>query len=301
MNNKQKMSSFNQRGFTLIELMIALVLGSLVVLAATILLLSGQRGMRLQQGAAEIQNNANFALNQITQDVRMANLGTSSATLNNSTKNGGVVFGLDNLTNSSGMNVNWVTKANTSESNVNVLNDQLTIQYKPVNVGEFDCEGNEITSAEIAAGDYVIQRYFIRSDDNPNVGETKATALSLACDAGRVNATGVTGLGGNGQIIMKRVDFFHVLLVTENTAGFQDMPIADYLQLANNPPRILGVKIGLLARSTNAVARDAAITKSNFKVYDKDITLKDTNSASNNLREVITQTIAMRNALGARQ
>jgi type IV pilus assembly protein PilW len=57
----------SQEGFTLVELMIALALGLIVVAAATLLFLTGLRSSSMQQGVSDLQDNANFGLNYITQ------------------------------------------------------------------------------------------------------------------------------------------------------------------------------------------------------------------------------------------
>lgn len=291
---------YSQQGLTLIELMVSLALSLIIVAAATMLFIAGQKSFALQQGAADIQDNANFALNYMTKDIRMVNLNNTTASMTSTLANGGIVFSNTNLAGVV-LGTTPVTKSQVSStSNVNMNSDQLVIQYLPVQTGGFDCEGNEITSTST----YVVQRYFVRQDTNTNSGETSATALALACDAGRATSAGViSNFGDSGQIIMKRVDYFHVLLVVENSAGnFRDMTIADY---TTNAPtaRILGVKIGILARSNQSVGADSNINLSKtFKVLNQDVTLNSTvqNTKTKNLRQVIIQTVAIRNALGDR-
>jgi len=183
-------------------------------------------------------------------------------------------------------------------SNVAVGSDQLTIQYLPQQTGGFDCEGTQITSTSV----YVVQRYFVRQDTNVNTNETAATALALVCAAGRSN--NMTAFNDKtGQIIMKRVDYFHILLSVQNSAGnIRDMTIAQYVASAPDA-RILGVKLGLLTRSNQSVGNDPNINLSKtFKVLNQSVTLNSTIQAAQikNLRQVITQTVAVRNALGAR-
>ena len=61
-----------QEGFTLTELMIALVLGLLVVLAATTMLLSTRSTYRTQDESTRMQESARFALELVNRVVRMA-------------------------------------------------------------------------------------------------------------------------------------------------------------------------------------------------------------------------------------
>lgn len=59
-------------GFTLIEMLIALVLGSLVVLGLFDFLSSQQRVYMVQEQVADMQQNARAALDILTREIRMA-------------------------------------------------------------------------------------------------------------------------------------------------------------------------------------------------------------------------------------
>lgn len=289
-----------QRGFTLIELIISLAIGLIVVAAAIMLFISSQKSIALQQGASDIQDNSNFALNSIAKDIRLANLGNSSASMTSSTVGGGIVLNKVNLSVATTVDDKYLSKSKIDKtSNTDINSDQLVIQYLPLAAGRFDCEGNEITSTS----QYVIQRYFVRKDDNFTTNETADTALALACDAGRYSGNTATNFGDNGQIVMKRVDYFHVLLVAEDSTGsFRNIAIDDYMALATKP-RIIGVKIGVLARSSQSVGTESNIDNSkSFNILGQKVSLNKTiqNAEIKNLREVIAQSVAIRNALGAR-
>ena len=247
------MTHFVQKGFTLIELLVSLVLGLLIIAAGTILFITGQRSYSVQQGAAEIQNNANFGLNLIAKNIRHTNLDATVSKINDRTHLGGIVFSssvnpytdtvnggtkLSNLpssipsasapltlmSRSNGQQVATVANHWKGESNVvdasteaELKSDQLVIQYRPVLTGGFDCEGNEITTTD----KMVIERYFLRVDSNAAPNEPNK-ALALACDAGRfsvVNPTAFENYGDAGQIIMQRVDYFRVLLGIEEMSS----------------------------------------------------------------------------------
>ena len=66
---KRKMS-----GYTLVELMVALVLGLIVVLVAVQMLLAGQRSVAFQNAVLNVQDNANIGLNYIVTDLKHTNL-----------------------------------------------------------------------------------------------------------------------------------------------------------------------------------------------------------------------------------
>lgn len=259
------MYSSHNKGFTLIELMIALALGLIVVAAGTALFLSAQKSYTSQQAVAQIQDNANFGLNYISKGLRRG------------TANSGVIFN----NNSTG------TSSATTGSNVNVKSDQLTIMYTPTDDqfksgAIFDCEGTQIIN-----GSTVYERYFVRSGGG------------LACKAAR---SGDSALAGDGALIIPTVDYFHVLLVTRSSTSnnqyvFQDTSIDRY----NGGVVVVGFKLGMIVRSEQPVSGDSFVDDSRtITVLDKDVQLKDDvkNASQRFLREVIIQAVAFRNGVG---
>lgn len=176
------------RGFTLVELMIALVLGLLISAAALQIFYTSSVNSRRQEASSQIQDNAIFGFSQMQQHLRRTNYGAKSTSahdeffMNHLTPQGGVV-----LTAPSGVvtvtdpptPVSWLqgnlsglvldgeaissdllsSSASTrSSSNLSIgASDQLTIQYQSGLDGLFDCEGSRIPKDF-----YVIERYFVR-------------------------------------------------------------------------------------------------------------------------------------------
>lgn len=234
--------SHSLAGFTLVELLVSIVLGLLLVAAATQLFTGGLIMARLQQANAETQDNGLFGLEYITRDIRLANFdNVTNPALSDTTLWGGIVFtaktaastasSLENLpsnlnnattflpsgllSHSFAANEGVSTGANEWQglSNVSQKSDQLTIQFVAP-TAMTNCEG-----VAVPANDLVVQRYFIRAN-GAATGIANITSLGLACDANTPTVgTGVSrpaiinGLGDAGQIIMPTVDHFHVLLV----------------------------------------------------------------------------------------
>lgn len=335
------MSQLKQQGFTLIELMIALALGLVIVAAAITLFIAGQRSYSVQQGMSENQNNANFGLNMITKDVRHANLDGSRMGLSDRSILGGIVLTskknpyIDTtnanaeianlpitipaaqapevlLSRSNAQTASTVANQWSGATNVNLSaggalqSDQLVIQYRPIDIGGFDCEGNEITTRD----QFVIQRYFLREDTNAASTEPNK-ALSLACDAGRFNVSGATGFvnyGDAGQIIMQRVDHFRVLLGIEQGTGTtlkrRFVDVKTYFDYPSNAtvtrPKIFAVQLGVLSRSLQSVGDDGVIkADQEFQILDQKVKVKTpTGTPPKYVRQVVTQTVALRNAVG---
>lgn len=365
----------HQAGFTLIELMVSLALGLVIAAAATTLFLTGQKSFVLQAGVTEVQDNANFGLNYIVKDIRLANLNIARAEVNDETSYGGIVLtssanattdptttpatplsnlfrtitgasaGANLLSRSHGMTAG-TAPAWTGASNVRLVNganinsDQLTIQYIPQYVrddrgteptnddvwdGGYDCEGRLLRfPVEDPGGNrpfgrqMVVQRYFLRADTN--MGNEQGQPLALACEAGfyALTQTGVTRVeggapdqvlntatfgSGSGQIIMRRVDHFRILLGVQNDTAYRYMSINEYMAItAGNRPRILSVQLGALVRSAQPVGNDAIISPDqSFQVLDQTVQMRT--SAANSpkyVRQVVSQTIALRNTFGER-
>lgn len=340
-------NKYGQAGFTLIELMISIVLGLIVVAAAIQLFITGQASLNMQRAMAEIQDNGNFAVGFITTDIRKANLDAVEAVINDSSLYSGVLLTgvvsyptlteaqkktitanlpanltADNVPRelmtrgagqSAGSGDKWTGASNANgtagDSSAVSQSDQLVIQYKAHEVNTADCEGNSISQTDIDEGTYIVQRYFLRAD-----GST-STNLALACDAGRYKTsvatlpTEITGYGDAGQILMRRVDHFHVLFgIKENASDeYRYVSVKDYmgtgatdLTLGGAPrPRIMSVQIGVLVRGTDSVKDSFVLNTNEYQVLDQKVRLNDNVvSGSKYLRQVVSQTIALRNGYG---
>lgn len=313
------------KGLTLIELMVSLVIGLIIIAAAFQLFLTGSINYNLQKNLAELQDNGNFGLNYLVKDIKLANLDADLAIINDRNQYSGIVLTSSKsyaslaeedkkvqsanlplyLTNSS-VELSQLTKAKVGPSNVNIASDQLVIQYKAFDPQGFDCEGNAITQDEINEGLFIVQRYFLRTDG-------KNTDLALACDAGRYKTLvptdnlpgGINGLGGNGQIVMRRVDYFHVLLGVKqnNSDEFSYMTIDQYMGSTNSlvkdaapRARIMSIQLGALVRGFDSVAGNE-VMPTEFRVLNQNIEL-DGSLTEKYVRDVVSQTVALRNGYG---
>ena len=324
-------------GFTLVELMIAIVLGLLVVAAATDLFLGGLVGLRLQQGGADAQDNGLFGLDYVAKDIRLTNYGNlQNLIMNDKTTGGGIVLTADTAPGVSVANLTGVrmsssatdyvpsgllsrgpggttsTTANEWQGLTKVLtpsgtkSDQLTFQYVAPIVTT-DCQGGAA-----AAGVTIVERLFLRVDAND------ANSLVLACNAGRVTPGAIPVLSGmgtvapdkkEGAVIMSHVEHFHVLLsvikpvtpaTTPPTYTYTNYNISDYMAIVGAKPQIQAVQIGVLVRSSENTSSAAINPTQTFKVLDQNVTVAATDVKSNHyVRRVYTTTIALRNGFGS--
>lgn len=313
---KVSMSRSSETGFTLIELMISIVLGLLLVAATSQLFISGVVSSRLQQGGADVQDNGLFGLDYLAKDVRLANYGNSTANLilNEQTPWGGVVLTTTNLSvtpaiaapllSHSGGDTTGAGNQWTGVSGVNQKSDQLTIQFQAP-FAMSNCEGQAVL-----ASDLIVERYFLRQDAS---GAT--TDLVLACDAntpsvGAANKqpVSVTGLGDAGQVILNRVDQFHVLLGARDTSGNMgyytirqyNAKAAAARLAAAVPPQIVSIQVAALVRSADNTNSTSINLLKKYPILDQSVTLNTVAAPNSNryIRQVYATTVALRNGLG---
>lgn len=230
-------SKNNQAGYTLIELMIALVLGLLISAAAFQVFYTSQRTSTTQKSASEVQDSAIFGLQLLERHLKLVNLGAASPIMNGTTSKGGIVL---TTTNTSLTNQDLFTKQDATADTTTGKSDQLTIQFvAPQNM--LDCQGSVV-----AVGTMVQQRYFIK-DNN------------LVCAA-------QAKINGNGEILIPNVDHFKVLLMTDK--GYKK--INDY----DGTTPIRGIKLGLILSGTTPTIQ--AQGNSDLKVFGEDVNLNKT-------------------------
>lgn len=260
-----------QSGFTLIELMIAMVLGLIIVAAGTAVFLNAQRSMGVQIGVGEVQQNANFGLSQLTHDLRHANLNVpTEQRVNNKDTGSGIIFNLNNLpARLSGTDVNLLSKQAKDEDVTQSKSDQITIQFMPqyrveetldkssdeqasqagsivTKSGIYNCEGNEIKfeikrtnnedTQSSALKPIIVQRYFLQALPQTTVEIQKNTdkRYALYCDYGYYSNddTQIQGLGENAQVLMRDIDAFRIQLgVQAPNKSLSYMSIDQYIKL----------------------------------------------------------------------
>lgn len=312
----------HQSGFTLIELMISMILGLIITAAAIQLYITAQKNMAIQQGAANLQNSASFGLEYMLRNIRLANLNSGKPIMDPSILHGGIVLNKANLSTNPTFQItgastsnNLMTAGSIGPSNLQgEKSDQLVIQYRNTINNKYNCEG-----VEIASNVYVVERYFLRTDSQVN--NDPNTALALACKAtsySNDNDLKLDNLNGNGEIIIPRVDHLHVLLgVARDTIDATKSPavtgqdgvldrfgyisIPNYLALVNKP-QIVSIQLGMLVRSPDSVGSNSAVDPNkSYQIFDINKPLIADNKNNLYMRQVVTQTIALRNGFGIQE
>lgn len=278
---KQQVIQKNQHGFTLIELMIAIVLGLLVVAAALAIFLSGQRSLNTQTGMSELQQNSIFGLSQLTHDLRHTNLNTTTTQqITKTMAGGGVIF---SATNSAGINDKYVTKVNETATNMNVSSDQLTIQFQPTSTGMVNCEGTELLNNTTPT----IQRYYLEETVQGS------GVFDLKCDAGGSN--GAT-LGNGAHTLIQNVEAFKVRFGVKTATGLQYKTFNDL----TDTDKIISLEVGVLARSSNSVGAGSGTNAAKeFNLAGQTVQVSNaTQDGGRFIRESFNQVVALRNGEG---
>ncbi|MDO4896159.1 MAG: prepilin-type N-terminal cleavage/methylation domain-containing protein [Moraxella sp.] len=284
-----------QKGFTLIELMIAITLGLLVSAAALMIFLNSQRSLAIQGGMGEIDQNTIFGLNRLTRDLRHINLDTNTAHISIGGINSGIIF---DVSQSPAVTIpaTAVSLANANAGLYDTQSDQLTIQYTTRN-DTTDCEGNA-TPADTR----VVQRYYV--DALPaNQQSGSDVRYGLYCDA----IWNGSAINANQTVIIPDVEIFKVSLLTRNfnntvadrtddTLRYQTL--GEYIA-GSTGNTVISLEVGVVMRSSNSVHADRNIDLTRpFNIAGHEVKLTNTTGSARFLRMPINQVVAIRNAQG---
>lgn len=220
------------RGFTILELMVALALGLLVSAAATQLFVTNLMGFNLQRGMSDVQDNGRFALDFINRDVRGAGIRPAGALDNPYPP---VVIDIAELPGAA--DATLTTSDGVSATGLG-SSDQLVIQ-KLTLTDTVDCEGNAV-----AANRYVVSRYFLRKDGD------SGSESALACDGGSHDTVALDAIGDAGVVLLGSAENLQVQLGV-GTSGIpsQYLRADEYLALAAPRPKVLAVRVGVMVAS----------------------------------------------------
>jgi type IV pilus assembly protein PilW len=173
-----------QRGLTLLEVMIGLLIGLVVVLLVIQVFQAQNVNHRMQQALARLQENARFSVDFLTRDIRMAGRANTALGL--------PITVAPFLTDTIGTNDAIRTKDGSEPSgNASRASDQITIQYyQPTGNINQDCLGGTV-----AANTPVQNRYYIQVEADGY--------YSLYCD-------GNGNPNGGGQPLARGVDSMQI-------------------------------------------------------------------------------------------
>lgn len=259
----------NQKGFTLIELMLSIVLGSITTAAGVSLYIASQKTFVAQDTLSSNQIAIDKGLTYITDQIRLANMGKAYSQHTAKTPDAGIIIGATNYKYSFSTQKSNLSGQNTGPSFVNKASDQIVIQYKIPDGSAMDCEGGSIADSSIV----VVEKYFVRS--------VADGSLAIACDAGRFTSAGagsLTGMGVGVVDLIPNVDYLKVLLVTSSMTSngsetLRVLTIPQYKALTTDR-KIIGVKLGMISHSSASIGHvGASGISSALKVFNENLTI----------------------------
>lgn len=245
-------------GFSLIELMIALLLGSLITLAALQLFSTNNQAFQLQRGLTDVQEQGRFGLDFISRQLRMMGyeddslgiVGTPGLQLTD------YLEGADNY------------PASEEGGAGNPGNDRLTFS-RHGDIGDIDCEGDVLALPKL-----IVNTYWVQDSE-------------LFC-MGNVDA------GTNGISVITGVDSFQVLAgIDTNPDG---IPAATTYNTLNNvalADQVVTVRIGLVLQATQQIGTPAA--PKDILLLDRQLSANGGPVEDPAIRRVFVTTVRVRN------
>lgn len=259
-------SMSTQKGFNLVELMIAVALGAMVIAAAISLFSTNQRTFKLQQAMTESQEQGRFALDYLMRDVRQMGLVELDAATGLPVGSAGLIIGNTAVNSKNGA---AVAMAGSTEGGIGATdNDRLTFSY----YGYTDCEG-DLTGLPDRM--LIANTYWVDVD-------------------GVLNCMGSVDEGTGGIQLVTGIDSFQVLYGVDqdnDTVAFANSYV--HANEVVNPRLVVAVKIGLLIRAESD--RATVGVSENFVVLDKQLVGGADPLLESRIRRLFTSTMKVRN------
>ncbi len=135
-----------EKGFTLLELLIAMAIGAIVLLAAYNVFVSQQKSHKLQSELVDAQQNARSAFDLLTRELRLAGAGVQRAILN-SNITGGTTTSLSVVSATGFCNGEVINIIAPTKSDAVTITGTLTDSCNPPFCQALPCTGITLTSA----------------------------------------------------------------------------------------------------------------------------------------------------------
>jgi type IV pilus assembly protein PilW len=207
--------STKRQGFSLIELMIAMLLGILLLLSITSMFITNKRVYKEQESMSRLQENARFALETMIWDIRMAGYSGCSHDITdvvnhvNGGNNSQSIFNFSNAVEGSENNANWLPSGSTDQvANMVAGTDAITVSYlNPIGIGiaeampQVSAELKVTSVGNLVEGD-IIAVSDCDSADIMEITQVQTSSLHLQHNAGG----GAPAPGNATQPLQKKYD-----------------------------------------------------------------------------------------------
>ncbi len=263
------MKRCRQQGFSLVEMMVALVIGLFVLAGVGSVYITGKRSYQARDGLSLLQENGRTAIRLIEQSVVRAGY-PMFAEIQPVVHGAGQLLLLRTKT---GKSASKALGLELAREGTGIEGDTLSIQYQPVKDAAWedgeDCVGNE---SEIDGR--VISTFFVEKGTLKCRGSGKASAEPLV-----------------DNVISLQVEYGE----DANSDGFADKYSSLNDVDGNNWNRIVAIRIGLLISSGEDVLDEPVNKKQTFTLAGQQVTLNSKNDRK--LYRVFQTTIPLRNRM----
>lgn len=251
-----------QGGFSLIELMIAMLIGLILIAGTFTIFISNSESFRLQRALSDSQESGRFALDFIARDVRRAGIGCAVP--------------------DDGLECNAVVTAQQAirpvlangENSILIASDAITVRYL-AQPGMTDCQGN------VRA--LINNRYYVAVDADGSI--------ALFCD----------GTGGNaGTALVQGVEGFQLQygVAAPGTLANGLVSPSRYISNPVAGDRVATVRLALLVRSNEGVRGLPSVAQP-FPMLNGNVAASAMNAVTINSQPVVhrlfVSTVALRN------
>lgn len=257
--------SYHQKGLSLIELLIAMLLGLMLTAGALQMMLSSQQIYQATDTLSRIQENGRFALNFLSKDIRMAGYNTDEDPSE-------IAIGKIFWDGACGASNPCTTNGAGSDS------DQIGILMDPSN--DLDCQGNAVASENTV----IANVYYIDDPENDQISSLYCHGYDLSTNTWVNNST--------AQPLVDGVENMQLLYgITSPTANNM---ITSYISADDviDWGQIGAVRVSLLLNNGQAAGNSNNQVR-NFNLLDADpIMATDTHN-----RQVFATTITINNII----
>ena len=294
-----------EQGFTLVELLVGVAISLFVTAISFTYLVSSTRTFSQQTNDDIIQENARFALELMTQQLRLAGLDTDAAldeeldVIYTGTICPATDVGIASATAPS----NGTPCTRDAVAGVDFASDRLAIDYK-VTVPTTNCSGQNITQTMLnnSGGSLTLASIFWIQNVN---GIRSLYCQSVDIESRQVIGAGVPLISGIDAMQLQFGRDTNDDGLVDSYVNFTDLANGNPLNPATQTRQVKLVRLSMLISSGLAAAQDGArtdITSSTEQATDKEYRLLDAapieSDAETVLRQIFTTTVLIPNAQG---
>ncbi len=287
-NSRISLHKRNQGGFSLVELMVSMVIGLILVIAASSVYLYSKQSFNASTETSQLENNGRFAINLLTKYIQSAGFVMIDPTfpapqgpIDN--KISGCDFGMSNPTSpttTADLACLTATPAGARRSaSIALFSETDAYDGSGAKFQGFDCLGQSSIPIPTSTGQiYETRSYFFVGNTTVQTPNGSTTMGQLSCLADRTLPAALTP-DYQSQPIMPGIEqlaFSYLLPATADTNTAQDAKAAASLTTVTWPT-VLAVDVCVLAKSIQAGGNDTgtsytdcygtAITASPGEIY----------------------------------